>query len=576
MRSPLKIRRRLSEHPLRLPRLRPYVPSPEDPAIFWFNSERDDIVREVAERVAEAHAGSREAMELALNDAAYHEIRRLEQQGGAEAAEQLPYWRGLSRRIARMTDEEKRQALHDLTKRLASDVAGNFDPRVYNMAKHLVPRLLAGVMQPSSLPSELLPKRGSQGSVIDRLLRVEGDTQALGALEKTGTLVYVPTHSSNLDSIVLGRALEVAGLSPVIYGAGKNLFTNPIISFFMHNLGAYRVDRRVRASLYKEVLKVYSQVMIERGYHSLFFPGGTRSRSNLIESHLKLGLAGSAVNAFSNNRVHGVLRDVYFVPTTINYELVLEAETLIEDWLQAAGQARYIIEDDEFSRVDRWVAFFRKVVSLEAPCVIRFGDPIDCFGNPVDAQGRSIGPAGLPIDPGTYVLRRGKPVLDPVRDAAYTRDLGEILVRRYRQETVVMATAIVAHVLYRRLVSRTLGMDLFARLRLRGEVTLGRDEVIREVGTLRDRLVELQRQGRVRVYEDLVDADPEAIVERALTVWSGYHTKVAAKDLGAEITAEDPTLLLYYQNRLVPFALDLCDEDDVPAAREIAALGRQP
>ncbi len=575
MRSPFKISRRLSERPLRLPHLSPYVPAPDDPAIFWFNSERDDIVREVAERVAEAHCGSREAMELALNDAAYHEIRRLEKQRDAEATERLPYWRGLSRRIARMTDEEKREALHELTCRLARDVAGNFDPRVYNMAKHLVPRLLAGVMRPSSLPAELLPRRGVDGSVLDRLLRVEGDTRTLSALEKTGTLVYVPTHSSNLDSIVLGRALEVAGLSPVIYGAGKNLFTNPIVSFFMHNLGAYRVDRRVRARLYKEVLKVYSQVMIERGYHSLFFPGGTRSRSNLIETHLKLGLAGSAVNAFSNNRVHGVLRNVYFVPTTINYELVLEAETLIEDWLRAAGQARYIIDDDEFSRVERWVAFFRKVVNLEAPCVIRFGGPIDCFGNPVDDSGRSTGPAGLPVDPGTYVLRRGKPVVDRTRDAAYTRDLGEVLVRRYREETVIMATAIVAHVLYRRLVARTPGMDLFARLRLRGEVALGRDEVVREVGTLRDRLVALQAEGRVRVYEDLVEADPEAIVDRALTVWSGYHTKVAAKDLGPEITAEDPTLLLYYQNRLVPFALELCDESDLPAAREIAAIGRK-
>ena len=30
--------------------------------------------------------------------------------------------------------------------------------------------------------------------------------------------------------------------------------------------------------------------MVERGYHSLFFPGGTRSRSGLIEQRLKLGL----------------------------------------------------------------------------------------------------------------------------------------------------------------------------------------------------------------------------------------------------------------------------------------------
>ena len=40
-----------------------------------------------------------------------------------------------------------------------------------------------------------------------------------------------------------------------------------------------------------------------------------------------------------------------------------------------------------------------------------------------------------------------------------------------------------------------------------------------------------------------------------------------------EITAEDPTLLLYYQNRLVPFAQKLAGPDDAEAARQIAAMG---
>jgi hypothetical protein len=47
--------RRFSERPLRLPRFRAYVPAPDAPAIYWFNSERDDIVREVVERVGGVH-----------------------------------------------------------------------------------------------------------------------------------------------------------------------------------------------------------------------------------------------------------------------------------------------------------------------------------------------------------------------------------------------------------------------------------------------------------------------------------------------------------------------------------------
>ncbi|MFW5876861.1 MAG: 1-acyl-sn-glycerol-3-phosphate acyltransferase, partial [Myxococcota bacterium] len=256
--------RALSERPLRLPYLKPYVPDPDDPAIFWFNSERRDIVREVVERVMRAHAGDHQTLEVALNDAALNEIRRLASQRDSETDAHLGEWRALIRRIARMSDDEKRQALHRIIEGYARDVAGNFDPRVYQFARRVVPKLLTGVMRPSRLLPDLLGVK----SYVHRLITVEGEVDLLRHLHPQGTLIYVPTHASNLDSIALAEALEMSGLPPVIYGAGKNLFTNPIISFFMHNLGAYRVDRRIKCELYKKVLKTYSCVMIERGYHS--------------------------------------------------------------------------------------------------------------------------------------------------------------------------------------------------------------------------------------------------------------------------------------------------------------------
>jgi glycerol-3-phosphate O-acyltransferase len=408
---------------------------------------------------------------------------------------------------------------------------------------------------------------------LGRVLQVQGDLDHLRYLQNQGSLVFVPTHSSNLDSIVLAQALEISGLPPVIYGAGKNLFTNPIISFFMHNLGAYRVDRRIKSALYKELLKTWSCVMIERGYHSLFFPGGTRSRSGLIENHLKLGLVGSAVEAFSQNSVRGVARRVFFVPTTINYALVLEAESLVEDWLAEEGGARYIIEDDEFSRLDRWVAFFRKLSGQDAACVIRFGEPLDPFGNQVDDEGCSVAPGGQSIDPVSYTLRDDKPVLDDRRDAAYTRELGELLVERYRSETVVMSTQLVAHVLYRQLVASTPGLGIFARLRLRGEVSVPREELVRQLGEAREALRALAKKGKIQLSRTVSDATPDELLNRALSVWSGYHSRVAARDLGVEITAEDPTLLLYYQNRLVSFAEAIAPPELQEAAREIGQIG---
>ncbi|MCA9611999.1 MAG: hypothetical protein KC586_04470, partial [Myxococcales bacterium] len=148
--------RALSERPLRLPRFRPYVPHPDDPPIFWFDSERKDIVREVVQRVVHRHTADRRRMELVLNETALAEIRRLESQRDTESRERLPQWRSLARRIARLSDVEKRDTVREIVTRYAEDVAGNFDPRVYSFSKQAVPKLLAGVMAPSRLPEELI------------------------------------------------------------------------------------------------------------------------------------------------------------------------------------------------------------------------------------------------------------------------------------------------------------------------------------------------------------------------------------------------------------------------------------
>jgi len=560
--------RELFERPLRLPRLRPYVPAPEDPRIFWFNSERDGIIRETVRRVVARHGGDPRRLELVLNDAAFYETERLARQDDAEARRDLPRFKALSRRVARLSKREKQDVLTDLATRIARDIAGNFDPRVYGMAERAVPKLLTGVMSPTSLPADLFDPANTR---IDQLLRTEGDVEHLRTLCRRGTVVYVPTHSSNLDSIVLGYALLRERLPPVVYGAGKNLFSNPLISFFMHNLGAYRVDRRVRATLYKDVLKAYSTVMIERGFHSLFFPGGGRSRSGRIERKLKLGLAGTAIEAFSRNQVRGVATPVYFVPTTINYVLVLEAESLIQEHLRDMGGPSYVLDRDESTELERWVRFFRSLVELTAACVIRFGTPVDAFGNEISPDGSSLGPEGRPIDPGSYVRSGGRPTVDPARDAAYTRELGELLVDRYRRETVVMAPQLVAHLLYRRIVRETPGVDVFGRMRLRGETLAEMDELEGELGHARDALGRLAGQGQVHVSRYLREAPPGAILRRALDTWEGYHTRPPARIVGRSVEVDDPTLLLFYGNRLAPFAEHLADGDSAEAAREIVA-----
>src|SRR5580658_9500597 len=408
-----------------------------------------------------------------LSEAAFLEIRR-QQSSSVDDVVPLAEWRALARSLGRMSEGDCAQRVRELSARYGNDVAGHFDPRVYGFASRAIAPLIGMLMSPMQTVRHLggaFDLRALDGRVL-----VQGPIGTIQALSEKGTLIYVPTHLSNVDSVVIGFALERAQLPPATYGAGKNLFTNPVLSFFMHNLGAYRVDRRLRHGLYKDVLKAYSCVLIERGYHSLFFPGGTRSRSGAVERKLKLGLAGTGIEAMARTAGLGRTRHVYFVPATINYLLTLEAETLIADFLQEEGKHRYIIEDDESSRPARVAAFIRKLLGLDAGCVIRFGRPLDCFGNEVDDDGVSHDRTGHAVDPLTYLTDAdGRVAPDGPRDTQYTRELGEAIVAAYRRNTVAMATHLVAACAFEKLresMGQARGGDIFAMLRSSDDQTI--------------------------------------------------------------------------------------------------------
>lgn len=524
--------------------------------LFNFNRHRADIQREVVARAVESFGRHGEAVgprayQFVLNDAAFHEIHRLERTRGKEA-ERLAGWQKLARRIGRMSEAELRDEVERLCTWYVQDVVGHFDRRVYRFASSVLPVGLGALFNAAD-PSGLSANVKAIGDLSKRI-RVEGDLENLRARFEKGTVVLVPTHSSNLDSIVLGWALLHVGLPPVTYGAGKNLFSNPLVGYFMRNLGAYRVDRRLRHILYNGVLKLYSQVLLERGYHSLFFPGGTRGRSGHIESKLKLGLLGSAQAAFAERLGRGDDRPVYIVPVTINYPLVLEAETLIEDHLREKGQARYIIEDDEFSRMGKVANFALKVMALDTSMVIRFGAALDIFGNAVDDQGRSVGPDGTRLDPAKYLMRDGKLVADATRDAEYTRQLGRRVAQGFRNETVLLPTQVVAWLLFERERRMAPHLDLFALLRTTSGDRHGRDDVCTELERLRARLVRLADAGEVRLDGLVRDGDVDEIIDDAVRTFGMYHARPALEADGRALVVGDSKLLYFYGNRLASWA----------------------
>ncbi len=521
-----------------------------EPPIFGFNGQRERLVDEVVARVC---AGARDPM-LLLSEAAFLEVRR-QQVAGSDDTVTLGEWRGIARSLGRMSVEQSREQLERVVRAYAHDVAGNFDPRVYKFASRAAAPLIGMLMSPMQTLRHLggaLDLRALDGRVV-----IEGPIGTIRGLAEKGTIVFVPTHLSNLDSVVFGFALERAGLPPATYGAGKNLFTNPVLSFFMHNLGAYRVDRRLKHGLYKDVLKSYSCVLIEHGYHSLFFPGGTRSRSGAVERRLKLGLAGTGIEAMARTAAAGKTRKVFFVPATINYLLTLEAETLMDDFLSEEGKHRYIIEDDESTRPARIASFMRKLLGLDAGCVIRFGRPLDCLGNPVDDEGVSHDARGHAVDPVSYVTDAdGRIGPDAARDAQYTRELGEAVVAAFARDTVVMATHLVAACAFDKLregIGRR--ADIFAMLRKHDDVLVSRAELADRVERLRDRARDLEAAEQIVLGPRLARASGREILDEALRAFSGYHTSPVLEPRGDSLLLVDTRLIFYYQNRLAAHGL---------------------
>lgn len=522
-----------------------------------FNGERDAILEVVVRRVLDTYVAAAEktpdaSLEYVLNDVAYAEIQRNEASGG-HGKKSLGRWRDLATRLGRMSEGEKRVELEKLIAHYAHDVVGNFNPRVYRFANDILPPVMSVLFAPVSSLKEGLAAFES----MSRRIQVEGELDAVRTACDRGTLVVTPTHSSNMDSIVIGFALRVAQLPPVTYGAGKNLFSNPFISYFMHNLGAYRVDRRLKFGLYKDVLKEYSTALLERGFHSLFFPGGTRCRSNVVENHLKLGLLGTGLAAYRNNLMNAMPhRRVYVVPATINYRLVLEAETLVEDYLEETGKSRYIIEDDEFSRLGRIVEFVRKILVHEGSVVVRFGRPLDPFGNEVDDRGESIDARGRVIDPAHYLEGEGGRVtLDPQREAVYTRQLGGRIAREFRRETVLLSTHLLARALFDAVVERTRTTDIYRLLRLpTSAVSVPQEDVWVRIERLKSEVAAHPEHGRVDERARAMSA--RELMEDAMRALTSYHTRPVVQQAGERLQVGAMKLLYYYRNRTAHVPLE--------------------
>ncbi len=518
-----------------------------------------DVVGRILDREMRLAADDPSRLEEVIAETIYHELARLKREKSTpETAKETATLKKLRGRLLRVSETEKRDILKGMIRRFVNEVLGNFSPRVYQLSTRVIPAglsLLLNALSPKRMLSNLphLPDFQEQ-------IRLKGEIAQIRSLMDKGTLILTPTHSSNLDSLVVGYSLFALGLPPFVYGAGLNLFANPFLSFFMNNLGAYKVDRKKKAPLYKEVLKEYSTCSLELGYPNLFFPGGTRSRSGAVEQKLKLGLLGCGLRAYINNLRAGKAKPrVYIVPCTLSYEMVLEAETLVDDFLKEKGKNRYIITDDEFSRPRKVLNFIQSLFALDSHIEITFSTALDPLGNRVDMQGNSLDPKGRPIDLARFVHDLdGKPATSAQRDREYTRELGEAVAQAYLRDNVLMSTHLAAYATFSVLVEINDQLSLFKLLRTGGIYeSVPVADVVSRLKSLLQVVEDLMARGRVRLDEDLDGLPAEDILALALKYFGSYYSgNPAIERKGNRLFARQMNLLYYYSNRLQGYGIN--------------------
>ena len=459
-------------------RYEPILEGIPDWPVYQLSKNRKEFIEEVAQAAYNQIKKNRPTTKQLTDEleaTVYREQQRMKRnRWRVDPVDEPKFWGNLKEELVALAtkSQEEVQAkadelLHRIVLRYSNEIAGNFKASSYRLTREIVKFWFARLLNGARVKKFGAFFR-NRYTLRDKI-QIVGKVKQLRSLAKEGTVVMVPTHFSNLDSILIGWIIHSLGLPAFIYGAGLNLFNIKIFAYFMNSLGAYKVDRRKKNVPYLETLKFYSMLAVQKGAHSIFFPGGTRSRSGMIEKHLKLGLLSSTIEAQRNLYLESApgedVRKIFIVPVTLNYHFVLEGPDLIDEYLSSKGQDRYLPEQDKYGS---WqlLQFLFKFFTKGSNISVSIGPGLDVMGNYVDDKGNSLDSHERIIDTRDYFVSNGDINADKQREDEYTRMLSQKIVAEYHRINRIFASHLVAFVAFEMWQKKHSKLDLFGLLRL--------------------------------------------------------------------------------------------------------------
>lgn len=260
------------------------------------------------------------------------------------------------------------------------------------------------------------------------------DVERIRQAQREGVAVLVPSHRSHLDYVLLSSVLNDNDVVIPHVIAGENLSFFPLGALF-RSFGAIFIKRSFRGDrIFPVLFQAYLTHLFREGYTVEFFIEGGRSRTGKCLPP-KLGVLGLTVEAGVEACFGRSLGEVTYLPVAITYEQVAEEEPYAAE-LSGAEKKR---ED-----VSALMRAARVVFKQYGRVYVRVGEPV-----------------------------RLSQTLEGVDWAEEDRDdrrerlqhLGEGLIHRINEVTVVLPTGLVALALLAHGRSGVPGKTLTARIR---------------------------------------------------------------------------------------------------------------
>lgn len=521
----------------------------------------------VSETVRQYDGMTTDELKAVLTNTIFLERTRVaEEPWKVDPPKEAAYWSKMRSEVGKLDPESSEQQtrslylnkVEEIIESYSEEIVGTFKPKSFKFARKFLTFFFNALLN-ASADKKWRRLVGSRLRLYDRI-KCYGPIDHIRDLFSKGTVVVVPTHFSNIDSVLVGYAMDsILGLPSFSYGAGLNLLNNGIVAYYINRMGAYRLDRRKKNPIYLNTLKQFSKLSIEQGVNSLFFTGGTRSRSGEIESSLKLGLVGTVIDAQRSLYQKNKKEKVFVVPLVMSYHFVLEAKFLIDQHLRKSGKEKYFKSKDQSYSIWNMLRFLWQIFRNVSQIKLSFGEPLDVLGYQVDKNGDSLDKSGNKIDLRSYFTVNNEIVVDAQRDRVYTKKLGQSILKRYHIENIVLHSHLVAFTLYHLIRKQHAEMEIYDFLRLDPrDFSYSLESFSKAIAKVKEKLIHLETQGSLKIANDIHELPIRELVLNGIKAVGAYHNKRAVKYLKKKnlVITQDLNLLLYYSNRLEHYHLE--------------------